>query len=761
MRMITSCLECRRRKLKCNKSQPCTNCLKFSRDCFYLGPKLDEASQQRLTEIKEKVGSLERQLERDVAKSEVASRGADGWCLYQQHILADDVEGEFDEERDLEITPMVTLDLTYEDDADGMGDVMDLGVQVGKMRLTEKIGELNRPRISEEGQYNSFWEEATAGYEPRSSIQAVVFAAWFSAAVAMDENVVNQEFGFTKTNLVENMKIATEVALNKANFLRTTKVETMQAFVMYMMQIPLCRDEISRAHSVLVGAAVRMAECLGLHRDGKRYNLNPLETHVRRLIWHQLCFLDIRTCEAQGPKPAIRREEYDTWLPENCEEEQLLPEPSSNPSPHQSSDMWTSTLFPLVRFEVNEMMRNIWADRRKLESRKITLTQTLTKIERFRKRMLTSYDGLLDERVPMQRYAKIVMHLLLYRLHVMILHPYYANTTSAMPARLRSVLIMSSIMIVELAIQLDTNPAFKLWRWYAGAYQQYQAALILATEIYYYPAHKEAERVWTCLDYVFELDGNIHTEEKGRQILTEIMGKMGAYMSIRKMRAPNLTASASPAKQAVKAEEEIARPRGEAVLNASRPHMSPQAYPQMRGTHLPAAEEPGVVSPLGPGPRSGSAFHASSSGTPLSVSPLPQQRLVPPAGSSPIQPQTQRGTPRPHVVMTNYSREEDLWSLPPPPLHPDSPEKSSSDGGSVSGLGGQRQCGLRGTETSTLGGAPPHVMDREWPNCQEDSINALFPFDPQTGSFAGFGDPLNSVNNHSSGWAQQSHSQRM
>lgn len=150
MRMITSCLECRRRKLKCNKSQPCINCSKFSRDCLYLGPKLDEASQLRLTEIKEKVGSLERQLERDVAKSGVGSLGAGGRGLCQQRTLADDVEGEFDEERDLEITPMVALDLIYADDADGMDDIMDLGVQVGKMRLTKKIGGLNRPRIPEE-----------------------------------------------------------------------------------------------------------------------------------------------------------------------------------------------------------------------------------------------------------------------------------------------------------------------------------------------------------------------------------------------------------------------------------------------------------------------------------------------------------------------------------------------------------------------------------------------------------------------------------
>ncbi len=143
MRMITSCLECRRRKLKCNKAQPCSNCIRFARDCLYLGPKLDEASQLRLTEIKEKVGSLERQLERDVAKSTL--RG-----FRQQRIVADDVDDGYDEEHDLEITPMVALDLTYDDDADGTDDVIDLGIQVGRMRITERIGGLNRPRISEE-----------------------------------------------------------------------------------------------------------------------------------------------------------------------------------------------------------------------------------------------------------------------------------------------------------------------------------------------------------------------------------------------------------------------------------------------------------------------------------------------------------------------------------------------------------------------------------------------------------------------------------
>lgn len=355
--MITSCLECRRRKLKCNKSQPCSNCIRFSRECVYLGPKLDEASQLRLTEIKEKVGSLERQLERDVAKSTTKA-------AFQQRFLADDVEGDYDEERDLEITPMVALDLTYEDDADGTDDIIDLGIQVGRMRITERIGGLNRPRLSEEvrivpglsyrsnrntpstvdsmltqcqiqaglsgnpatpppvypgggprpspgidsmsdaapsetsipdflrpgtsyiapssgfffgqvgqmptfinflptrdigdrllqrywdavhpiarcvhrqsfeHQYATFWQNIASYYEPPTPLQALVFAAWFTAAVSLDETRANPEYGFSKQYLIDHMKVATECALGKANFLRTTRVDTMQAFIMYLV----------------------------------------------------------------------------------------------------------------------------------------------------------------------------------------------------------------------------------------------------------------------------------------------------------------------------------------------------------------------------------------------------------------------------------------------------------------------------------------------------------------------------------------------
>lgn len=144
--MITSCLECRRRKLKCNKSYPCSNCSKVGRDCVFLAPALDQASQLKLTEIKEKVGSLERLLERDAVQAK--AKGTRG----QEH-SDEDADAHLivpDDEQELEPSPMVTQDATYDFGGAEDDDLLDLGIQMGKMRVTDRVGGLQRPKILEE-----------------------------------------------------------------------------------------------------------------------------------------------------------------------------------------------------------------------------------------------------------------------------------------------------------------------------------------------------------------------------------------------------------------------------------------------------------------------------------------------------------------------------------------------------------------------------------------------------------------------------------
>lgn len=157
-RLITSCLECRRRKLKCDKQQPCTNCTKFSRDCLFIAPALDSASQAKLAEVKEKMGILERTLEDDVARRSSRASASTSGLFTSPPIPGQD--GNYSDEEDeedfkgLEPNRMGTEDCAYYED-EGNDDIVDLGIQMGKVRITERIGGFVRPRFSEEVCNNS------------------------------------------------------------------------------------------------------------------------------------------------------------------------------------------------------------------------------------------------------------------------------------------------------------------------------------------------------------------------------------------------------------------------------------------------------------------------------------------------------------------------------------------------------------------------------------------------------------------------------
>jgi hypothetical protein len=135
-------LSCRQRKLKCDKQVPCGNCQRFQRDCLYIAPALDTAAQQKLAEIKDRLGDLEETLERDVARRAAARPGSDRSSIVPKiEAEEDDLDGlSADDEQDPEPSPLGMFDQVYDNDADD--GLMDLGIQLGKLRMSDRVGGL-------------------------------------------------------------------------------------------------------------------------------------------------------------------------------------------------------------------------------------------------------------------------------------------------------------------------------------------------------------------------------------------------------------------------------------------------------------------------------------------------------------------------------------------------------------------------------------------------------------------------------------------
>jgi hypothetical protein len=147
-------------------------------------------------------------------------------------------------------------------------------------------------------------------------------------------------------------------------------------------------------------------------------DFGPLQRHVRALLWYQICFLDIKTAEAQGPLPSIRADEFDISMPINVDDDSFRSKEES-PLPVRG---WTDVTFSLIRFECTELHRMIFRGRLLVDHKIISLHELRTQVASKKKGIKEKYLDFLDSNVPVQRCADLVAKLLMARCDSMMLY---------------------------------------------------------------------------------------------------------------------------------------------------------------------------------------------------------------------------------------------------------------------------------------------------------------------------------------------------
>jgi hypothetical protein len=286
---------------------------------------------------------------------------------------------------------------------------------------------------------------------------------------------------------------------------------------------------------------------MGLHKDPSEYSTSPIECQVRRLIWHQICFLDLRTCEATGPRPQIRPDDYETRLPLNIDDLDLDRAEHGDTSIdiEHGRPYFTDMTITRMRFECYELSRYIWNERPKLEKKskegdkKVTITSLLARIQSFKAAMEKTYLPMLTRTAPLHVLASEIYSILSSKLYIQILQMYLSSDKSRMPDRLRQIVLSASIMILEHSQNIEQQPMLSTWSWYIGALHQYHTALLILNELYAQPGEPEMEqRAWRVLDFVFGMGPGMTNREKTRVVLEELVNKLHVYASVKRWRAP-------------------------------------------------------------------------------------------------------------------------------------------------------------------------------------------------------------------------------
>lgn len=161
-------------------------------------------------------------------------------------------------------------------------------------------------------------------------------------------------FGSAKDKLLSQYRFAVEQSLARADYLNTSDIAVLQAFVLFLIVVR--RHDDSRFCWTLTSLVIRIAQGMGLHRDGSHFGFTPFETEMRRRLWWGIMTLDLRSAEELGTDMTINDRAYDTKIPLNINDTDIGPASTDFPEARVGrGDCAVAT----VRYEICSMARRI------------------------------------------------------------------------------------------------------------------------------------------------------------------------------------------------------------------------------------------------------------------------------------------------------------------------------------------------------------------------------------------------------------------
>ncbi|KFZ04869.1 hypothetical protein V501_08893 [Pseudogymnoascus sp. VKM F-4519 (FW-2642)] len=334
------------------------------------------------------------------------------------------------------------------------------------------------------------------------SIEALLFAIYYSVITSLSQEEVVSNFGTDKSVLIDRYRFGVEQALARADFLNTSELVIIQAFSLFLTCVR--RHDQSKFVWSLTGLAIRLSIGLGLHRDGSKMGLSPFDTEMRRRLWWSLCVLDVRASEDYGSEPAILDGTYDTLLPLNVNDVDLDPLATEPAQEHVGvSDM----TFCLIRYEVCRVMRHLpYATPRIHAPRELANATTFEEKEK----MVRDLHAHLEEKYlqyclnsgPLHWVAATVSRLVLAKMSIMIFFR-GPDSPDNLPQHIRDRLFIASIEINEYSRLLETGAATKKWGWLFHTYVHWHALVYILREISNRPRCPVTDRAWRAVDSSF------------------------------------------------------------------------------------------------------------------------------------------------------------------------------------------------------------------------------------------------------------------
>jgi hypothetical protein len=392
--MPYACQTCTRRKVKCDKLSPiCTTCHKGKLECSYQAPPPRKRKRKMSGDLSERLAHYERILQKHGLLTEETEISPPSE-VPQRALASQSVVTYNDPERNGRLlsgegtTRYIDSNLwrnigeeemsRIADDADDEVDEAPVGAspddQMAGDPLSGAFLGISRNLLEfhpSEAHARLLWKAHVENVEPICRVlhvptvgamletasahpyyvskadECTLFAIYHFAIVSLDEKYCEQTFGQTREILRTRYHNALRQALINASFLRTTQIPVLQAFVLYLLSTKHQRDP--QTYWMMTGAAVRIAQRMGLHKEPESLGLPPFDVQMRRRLFCQILPLDGYASQISGVGITLEPGSWDVKQPSNLNDDQIWPGMIQQPEEQTGA---TEMIFFLARAEI-------------------------------------------------------------------------------------------------------------------------------------------------------------------------------------------------------------------------------------------------------------------------------------------------------------------------------------------------------------------------------------------------------------------------
>ncbi|KGO51347.1 Transcription factor, fungi [Penicillium expansum] len=332
-------------------------------------------------------------------------------------------------------------------------------------------------------------------------LNALLFSIYFAAVTSLHQVDTLIIFGEDRQSVLKRFQRGLEVSLHSAAFLDSPTIVSLQAMSIYL----LCHRNHNCGISgwTLNGILLRTAQWMGLHRDGERFNLSPLECEIRRRLWYQIIGCDARVGEDHALSTNGFSGFSNTKLPLNIDDRDISSSMEVAPT---SKPHWTEMTLFLVAAEMNQALQQV----SRLSVAVLNGDDKMTTLEQLLQsttsRIKDRYLQHCDPNIPIQKSALLLGQVLMGKLSVFIRQQYLRGLSAEESAsRATEQTLLLACDTIEVDNELKTGELLSNFHWLFSTFTQYHLLTYTLWHLRVRPGVHCADRAWQVVDKSFNL----------------------------------------------------------------------------------------------------------------------------------------------------------------------------------------------------------------------------------------------------------------